>query len=125
MPKINQKKNKKEPFTDLQYRKGSLLNLSEQSLKRSTNPSGVVIVAPDGELLNIGKPLLEEYDREKTTKKDENLVYRLYDEIPPYLYYTYKLDDSVMLSYDNSQVIKGKLSFKVHQITFILKIIKY
>lgn len=65
---------------------------------------GVVVVGPGGELINVGHTLIE--DPNNNTDKSENnnnnqddVVYRLFDQIPPYLYYTNKLEEGVRLSY--------------------------
>lgn len=63
--------------------------------------TGVVIVAPDGEVIKIGKTLLDDYEKDKYRKKDDNVVYRLYDKVPPYLYYTNKLDNNLNINYQN------------------------
>lgn len=71
--------------------------------KNQQQSSGVVVVAPDGELLKIGKSIKEDAENRDKNKKDD-VIYRLYDEIPPYLYYTNKLDENLLLNYESMEV---------------------
>jgi len=69
---------------------------------------GVIIVAPDGELVKIGKTFDEksgQFKSDETSflnnakrKEGDGLIYRLFDEIPPYLFYTNKLDKKLTLN---------------------------
>lgn len=69
---------------------------------------GVIIVAPDGELVKIGKTFDEksgQFKNDESTflnnakrKEGDGLIYRLFDEIPPYLFYTNKLDKKLTLN---------------------------
>jgi hypothetical protein len=70
---------------------------------------GVVIVAPDGELVKIGKTFDEKTGQFKNEdscnalsnskrKQGDGLIYRLFNEIPPYLFYTNKLDKKLTLN---------------------------
>ena len=71
---------------------------------------GVIVLAPDGRIVRIGRSLLEdsklkmenEVIRKSTGEKpaESELVYRLFDKIPPYLYYTNKLDQNNVKSFD-------------------------
>jgi hypothetical protein len=60
-----------------------------------------VVIGPNDELIPIGiSGIVDENDKEKNEKRDET-VYRLYEDgIPPYLYYTYKLDTNGFMSYE-------------------------
>ena len=60
-----------------------------------------LVLGPNDELIPIGLPgMIEESEREKGYKRDD-IVYRLYEDgLPPYLYYTYKLDTNGYLSYE-------------------------
>lgn len=67
---------------------------------KKEHEQGVVVIAPDGELLNVGHTLLEETnDVLNQASNNDDVVYRLFDQIPPYLYYTNKLEEGVQLSY--------------------------
>jgi len=66
----------------------------------------VVVIAPDGELINVGRTLIEDTSSLEANKSakphrdgTDDVVYRLFDQIPPYLYYTNKLEEGVRLSY--------------------------
>lgn len=70
---------------------------------------GVIIVAPDGELVKIGKTFDEKSGQFKNDessnalsnakrKEGDGLIYRLFNEIPPYLFYTNKLDKRLTLN---------------------------
>ena len=88
--------------------------LEDEATKSKKNQqSGVVVVAPDGELLKIGKSIKEDIENRDKNKKDD-VLYRLYDEIPPYLYYTNKLDENLLLNYESMQMDEsGEFFFKV------------
>jgi hypothetical protein len=54
--------------------------LEDEATKSKKNQqSGVVVVAPDGELLKIGKSIKEDIENRDKNKKDD-VLYRLYDE---------------------------------------------
>jgi hypothetical protein len=78
--------------------------------KKNQQQSGVVVMAPDGELLKIGKSIKEDAENRDKNKKDD-VIYRLYDEIPPYLYYTNKLDENLLLNYESMEVSGALLDF--------------
>lgn len=83
-----------------------LTGIEDEMAKNKRNQqqsSGVVVVAPDGELLKIGKSIKEDAENRDKNKKDD-VIYRLYDEIPPYLYYTNKLDENLLLNYESMEV---------------------
>jgi hypothetical protein len=66
---------------------------------------GVIVVGPNGELIKIGETIFDDLSLMESSrashKENDELVYRLFDEIPPYLYFTNKLDESVNLTYGN------------------------
>ncbi len=67
--------------------------------KKSSSPKTdgkVIVLGPDGEITQIGNKLNENNSTEKT-KKGSQIIYRLFDEIPPYLYYTNKIDTTTTL----------------------------
>lgn len=75
---------------------------------RSSHRLGVLVLAPDGELVQIGKRVRDTLKVKSTTsnvghikQQDQDIVYRLYDKIPPYLYYTNKIDQNVSLDYSD------------------------
>lgn len=66
---------------------------------------GVIVVGPSGELIKIGETIFDDLSLLESSrashKENDELVYRLFDEIPPYLYFTNKLDESVNVTYGN------------------------
>ena len=71
----------------------------KQKKKKSSSPKNdgkVVVLGPDGEITQIGNKLNETI-ASKEAKKGSQVIYRLFDEIPPYLYYTNKIDTTVTL----------------------------
>ena len=68
-----------------------------QTMKKE-HDQGAMVIAPDGELLNVGHTLVEE--RNDRASNNDDVVYRLFDQIPPYLYFTNKLEDGVRLNYE-------------------------
>ena len=59
---------------------------------------GVLVIGPEGEIIQIGYHINENHLK-KQKKKDDPVVYRLFEEIPPYLYTTNKLDEKLLESY--------------------------
>lgn len=74
-----------------------LVKNSSKDKKKKSNPSisngKVIVLGPDGQLTQIGNKLDEDIS-DKKKKKDREIFYRLLEEIPPYLYYTNKIDTS-------------------------------
>ena len=68
-------------------------NSSKDKKKKTISTGKVIVLGPDGQLTQIGNKLNEEIS-DKKKKKDREIFYRLLEEIPPYLYYTNKIDTS-------------------------------
>lgn len=60
---------------------------------------GVIIVAPDGEIVKAGIAYNDE-EHKKAAKDDDDVIYRLYEAIVPFLYYTNKLDHELNLDFE-------------------------
>lgn len=70
----------------------------EQPIHQKHTP---MVIGPNDELIPIGISGIFENDKEKNEKRDET-VYRLYEDgIPPYLYFTNKLDTNGFVSYED------------------------
>lgn len=84
-------------------------------------PNGVIIMAPDGKMMKIGQSLNEELINLEEKKKN-NTLYRLFDKIPPYLYYTNKIDTSLDIE---NEINKGcfffNLKIRKKKILFLFK----
>jgi hypothetical protein len=68
--------------------------------------AGVVIQAPDGEIVNFGVSYeVEESEKLKVRQQadngefDDEIIYRLYESILPFLYFTNKLDKNLHLEF--------------------------
>lgn len=79
-------------------------NDDSNKAKKDSSPKSdgkVVVIGPDGEITQIGSKLSDDISNKKT-KKSSQLLYRLFDKIPPYLYYTNKIDTSTTyINYEN------------------------
>ena len=97
------KSNNQEEPKEIKLKKESqLLYQSHQN----HHPS---VLGPSDEIIPIGIGMMDNNEKD-AKKKSDDLVYRLYEEgIPPYLYYTYKLDKNGYLSYEemNAQLHTG------------------
>jgi len=73
-------------------------HIQEQLTHHKNNP---VVIGPNDELIPIGiSGIFDENEKEKNEKRDE-IVYRLYEDgLPPYLYFTNKLDTNGFMSYE-------------------------
>lgn len=92
-------KENKEPILELLSRKHEHVENGKKQQKEK--PNGVIIMAPDGTMMKIGKALNEELTGLEEKKKNDPTLYRLFDKIPPYLYYTNKIDGN--LDIDNNK----------------------
>jgi hypothetical protein len=70
---------------------------------------GVIIVAPDGEVVQAGISYGEENLKEtaKHEETEEEVIYRLYESLIPYLYFTNKLSQDLEIEFEQ---IKKTLS---------------
>lgn len=101
MPKVsNWHKSESKPHTKHDSHHESKLNIKKDHEK------GVIVIGPDGKPINVGKTLLYESNSVEPNRQNQEgsdeVVYRLFDKIPPYLYYTNKLEGNVRVSYDDS-----------------------
>ncbi|CAF0829746.1 unnamed protein product [Brachionus calyciflorus] len=96
LPKISQK-DPRESIT-IEQKKNTE---THHNRTHKDKPNGVIIIAPDGEVVKIGHTLHDEANISDEDKKKNEAIYRLFDQIPPYLYYTNKIDNSVNIDYEN------------------------
>jgi hypothetical protein len=67
---------------------------------------GVIIVAPGGEVVNAGISYADDSRRSEET--EDEVVYRLYESLLPFLFYTHKLSKEVQLEFEqHAKNIKG------------------
>ncbi len=81
----------------LEVKSKTQLNQEQPILQKHTP----MVIGPNDEFIPIGISGIFENDKEKNEKRDET-VYRLYEDgIPPYLYFTNKLDTNGFVSYED------------------------
>lgn len=104
----NTKEIKESVFEQQQVKKHDQSEHGKKSHR--DKPNGAIIMAPDGKIIKIGQSLNDEsINLEEKRKNDPNPLYRLFDTIPPYLYYTNKIDNS----FDIDSEIKKSILFLV------------
>lgn len=97
----------------------SVLTAADESKANSSNRLGVIVMAPDGRIVRIGRSLLTDSKLKMETEiikksqsagksSESELVYRLFDKIPPYLFYTNKLDQNTVQSFDSPSSCKQR-----------------
>ncbi len=106
LPKKQEKENQSQVF--LKNYLASTANKTgtkPEATEKTGSSKGVFIVGPDGEISSVGYTLSDEQVtvlKEKQTRSNqESVVYKLEPEVPPYLYYSKKLDDNVNINYGN------------------------
>jgi hypothetical protein len=65
---------------------------------------GVLIMAPDGELINAGiayADVLNQSGGNRLHDENDQVIYRLYESVLPFLYFTNKLDKNLQLNFEN------------------------
>ena len=94
---LSSKLNENNTSDSLEVKSKTQLNQEQPILQKHTP----MVIGPNDELIPIGISGIFENDKEKNEKRDET-VYRLYEDgIPPYLYFTNKLDTNGFVSYED------------------------
>ena len=92
-------KNKKKPEEKQTERERSNKNKKSRIkiINRREFP-GVIIIAPGGEIVNAGIAYTEEA---KNEHNDDEVLYRLYESLLPFLYFTHKLNRDLELNFEH------------------------
>ena len=96
---IEERKARKTPLSTL------------EKTKKIRRISGVIIQAPDGEIINAGHSYLEGTEA-NMNQTQEDLIYRLYKSILPFLYFTHKLSRDLYLDFQNLFQKTGELKLR-------------
>lgn len=81
-------------------------------------PSGVIILAPDGELVNAGIGYsgpndLNSSSMIRDSEDDEITIYRLYKSLLPFLYFTNKLNKNLEINFDELKLDEDHLDYNI------------
>ena len=94
---------------------------NEKKIKSNSISNGkVVVLGPDGNITQIGSKIDDVNFQNKQYKKKPEIFYRLFDEIPPYLYYTNKIDtNTTYVKYERED------SASIHELSLMHKYFKF